>query len=188
MKRNILIVDDDVLLRQELAAVLRDHQMWVTTAGCGQEAISVPDQQEQDVVLVDIRLPDDEGLNLVCHLKKKWPDAVYLVMTAYGSMENVIRALRCGVLDYVMKPFQIEELLQTIERAFAVRDKNAVRDNKFRRWFFERDLLVKKIDLLRRLNDIYVEREDEILQLKREVNELLGDMHRDVRYRECVND
>ncbi len=188
MKKRLLMIDDDILLRQELTPVLENTGISVTAVGCGEDSLCIASKEKFDVALVDIRLPDGEGVDLIPRLKRHRPDAVYLIMTAYGSVESVTRALRYGVFDYIFKPFQIDDLLRTVRRAFVILEENDVREKRYRRWVFERDVLLKKIDVLRRLNQIYLEREQEVRGLKREVNDLLQSMNRTARYKECLDD
>jgi two-component system response regulator HydG len=113
----ILVVDDDDALRHSLARVLEQNGYEVVTAGCGQGARAVLADKEVAVALLDLVLPDVEGLELLREIKTTQPDTEVLVVTAFGSIEGAVEAMRQGAYDYLTKPFRAGELLATVAKA-----------------------------------------------------------------------
>jgi len=184
MKRRIFLIDDDFQMLTELTEVLEGRQLGVLTAASGQDALHMAVDEMYDVALVDIRLPDINGVDLISRLRTKRPEAVYVLMTAYASLDNAIQAVHSGAFDYLMKPFQIRDVLQSLERGFAFRDHLVRQQDEKKNWSQERGLLEMKLDGLRRLNRVFNQREEEILRLKKEVNSLLDRLHMAHKYEE----
>jgi len=108
-KPSILIVDDEVNFRESLVMAL-ESEYAVETAGTLKEAIQVLKSADPDAVLLDISLPDGNGIDLMPELRACRMPPVVAVMTAYATVENAVRALKEGAADYVVKPFEIEKL------------------------------------------------------------------------------
>jgi len=118
----ILIVEDERAQREALAGYLRKTGHRVTTAASGTEALegnSVP-----DVVLLDLRLPDIHGLDLLKKLREKHPDAEIIVITAYGTVRTAVEAMKLGAFDYLTKPVDLDELLLIIGRALEKHERD----------------------------------------------------------------
>ncbi len=185
MKRCVLIIDDDVHLCQELSDLFRKKKISVLTAGSGRASLEIADNDPFDVALVDVCLPDCDGIELVARLRKKRPESAFLLVTAYASLESAIKAVHYGVLEYIPKPFHPEDVFHAVERGFAARDAASYLAGYGKKLTEEKSVLEKKVNGLERLNDIYLGREGEIMALKREVNSLLRAMNRDVKYEDC---
>jgi two-component system response regulator PilR (NtrC family) len=106
----VLILEDESSLRDILSLVLEDFGYQVDEAETLEEARSKLETQEYDLALVDLRLPDGSGMELVRELKKKGQDTEVIIITAYASTETIKEAFDLGVYDYVEKPFNLEEL------------------------------------------------------------------------------
>lgn len=113
---NILIVDDEQNYRSELSEFLTDNQFLVETASLPSEAIRLLVTKEIDVVVLDIRLPEMDGLEFLRLIKKDHPDTEVIMISGHGDMDSVISALRNGAIDFFSKPFKMLELLSAIER------------------------------------------------------------------------
>ena len=120
--RRMLVVDDDPLIRQSLYELLRLAGYEVDIAGDGPEAIGLVERATYQVVIVDMRLPQTTGLELLTQIKARQPKAFVIVATGYGSIENAVQAMRAGAYDYVTKPINDEEIQAVIERALAQYD------------------------------------------------------------------
>ena len=107
---NILLVEDDMQLREVIADTLMMKGHEVTEAGNGVEALVAVQKQTPDLVLSDINMPDMDGLQLLEHLKVNHPWLPIILMTAYGDVGQAVKAMQQGANDYLMKPFEIEEL------------------------------------------------------------------------------
>jgi len=112
----ILVVDDEESLRFSLSRGLRKAGYAVETAADAQEAVECLGRLSFDVVLTDIVMPGGSGLDVLAAVHEMDRDSVVILMTAHGTVENAIDALRKGAFDYLTKPFENRELLVTIER------------------------------------------------------------------------
>jgi DNA-binding NtrC family response regulator len=114
----LLIVDDDVELREALARRFRRQGMTVLDAGSGEEALETANQSRCDVALLDLHLPGMTGIELLRQLKERQPELEALMLTAHGSIETAIEAMKQGAYDYLTKPFHLPELEIHIQKAF----------------------------------------------------------------------
>jgi DNA-binding NtrC family response regulator len=117
-KPRLLIVDDDETLRQTLAGRFKRQGMTVAAAGNIAEALKLAKAQQFDVALLDLHLPDGNGVDLLGALKAGQPEFEALMLTAHGSMDTAIQALKLGAYDYLTKPFHLPELEIHIQKAF----------------------------------------------------------------------
>ncbi len=117
-KGTILIIDDEKPLLDILSQFLSDRGFEVDCAYDGNIAIEMLSAHEYDVALVDLKLPDIDGLELISHINKKHPGTKCIVMTAYASMESTIEALRLDAFDYVQKPFDLVKIAEIVDAAY----------------------------------------------------------------------
>jgi two-component system response regulator AtoC len=113
----ILVVDDDNAMRQMLASLFADQGYGVLEAASAGEAVDRARECEIDAVLSDIRMPGRSGIELVGELRRVRPEAPVVLMTAFGSIDSAVDAMRAGAFDYITKPFEPEAVLITLERA-----------------------------------------------------------------------
>jgi DNA-binding NtrC family response regulator len=111
----ILVVDDDESIRTVLAAVLEEKGYTVDTVGCGKEAIEKTKTSFYNLVFIDIRLPDMEGTKVLARMKDTAPEIRKIIITGYPSLQNAVEALQKGAHAYIMKPFDMAEILSTAE-------------------------------------------------------------------------
>ncbi|BCA56335.1 Transcriptional regulatory protein ZraR [Nitrospira sp. KM1] len=116
--RNVLVVDDDHEMRALLRDVLEQHGYTVSLASNGQDALVTLREKEYPVVLTDLRMKGMQGIELLTQIKQSWPDTNVILMTAFGSVETAIQAMKQGAYDYLMKPVKNEDLSRATERAF----------------------------------------------------------------------
>jgi DNA-binding NtrC family response regulator len=114
----LLVVDDDADLRSVLTRALRHRGVDVTTAGSGEEALLKTERAPCDVALLDLHLPGMSGIDLLTRLKARQADLEVLLLTAHGSIETAIKAMRHGAYDYLTKPFQLPELEIHLQKAY----------------------------------------------------------------------
>jgi len=117
----ILVVDDEHLIRWSLEQQLRREGYGVLLAESGAEALQKAQADAPDLVLLDVRLPDADGLEILERLRVANPEAPVIMITAHGGVESAVRAMKLGAHDYVSKPFNMEELTLTVRKALETR-------------------------------------------------------------------
>ena len=118
---HILIVDDELSMRELLEYMLNKEGYRVTCAEDGRKAIKLLEKNHYDLLLCDIRLGDISGLDVLRASKKSSQDTVVILISAYASTETAVEAMNEGAYDYVPKPFDKDELLQTVAKALDIR-------------------------------------------------------------------
>lgn len=113
----ILIVDDDTQLRQSFERLLREEGYSIISAVSGEEALALLRSETPDLVITDVRLPGMNGLEAFKKIRERDSKMPVIVMTAYGTTEMAIEATKLGAFDYVLKPFEIPEMLNLIDQA-----------------------------------------------------------------------
>jgi DNA-binding NtrC family response regulator len=116
MKLNILVVDDEEFIREELCEALQDEGYDTESAGDGQAAAELAVKNAFDLCISDIRMPVLDGIGLLKKLREVSPETVVMMMTAYAELQTAIDALRFGAVDYLLKPFKVEEILAKVRR------------------------------------------------------------------------
>lgn len=116
-KSRILVVDDEEALRYLLSSELAAEGYEVETAGDGDEAIESIKQKDYDVVLLDIKMPRVDGFEVLRFIKQNKPEIKVIMLTAYADVKNAIEALKLGASDFVSKPYDLEDILTSINRA-----------------------------------------------------------------------
>jgi DNA-binding NtrC family response regulator len=116
MKAKILIVDDEADIRNLLTAVL-DNYYDVAEAGSGAALQKTFSQEQPDVILLDVKLPDAHGLDLLPQIKKRWPDTEVIVLSGQGTITMAVEAGRRGAFNFLSKPFENEKLLADVKCA-----------------------------------------------------------------------
>jgi len=116
MKPSILIVDDDEVMRETLSDVLIKREYDIFAADSGNEAISVITKNIIDLVLLDMKLPDQDGLEVLRKIKEADADILVIMMTAYSDIQTAVSAIKSGAYHYINKPFELEELNLLIEK------------------------------------------------------------------------
>jgi two-component system response regulator PilR (NtrC family) len=115
--KSILIVEDERVLRESLAELLTDEAYEVLQAPDGKAAHQIVLQRPVDVVLSDIRMPEMDGMTLLGHLQQIAPQTPVIMITAFGTVESAVAAMRAGAYDYLLKPVQFDDVLVKVQRA-----------------------------------------------------------------------
>ena len=158
----ILVVDDDADMREMVHDMLKDRGHKVTTAGSGQEALRVLGEEDHAVVLTDLRMKGMQGLELLTEIKRAYPDINVILMTAFGSVETAVEAMKHGASDYLTKPVKKDEMVRVIERvvreASLRREVSRLRKEVHKEYSFHQILGKSKpiqavFDLIRRVAD-----------------------------------
>lgn len=122
-RRSILVVDDELLIRDLLYDFFKDHGWDISIAENGEKALEVLRAKKVDLVLSDVKMPEMDGLDLSRKLRESYPMLPVVLMTGYPSVDSVIDALRNKVVDYIVKPFNINQLYKAVESQ--LREKEA---------------------------------------------------------------
>jgi DNA-binding NtrC family response regulator len=133
MKRRILIVEDDEIFLRPLQRSLEVAGYDVLVAPSGEDAIDLLKREDADLVVTDKRLPGMDGVELVRRLKGEHPDLAVVVMTAYGTIESAVESVRLGAADYLVKPFEVPELLIVVRNAIELSEFRAASRATLRR-------------------------------------------------------
>ncbi|HME59532.1 MAG TPA: sigma-54 dependent transcriptional regulator [Terracidiphilus sp.] len=115
----ILVVDDEIAIRESLDALLKLEGYTARMAADGEEGLRIIDQESFDLVLLDLALPGQSGLELLPQIKERHPDLPVIMITAYGSVDNVVESIRAGAENFIQKPWDNEKLLADIRSAVA---------------------------------------------------------------------
>ncbi|HVP30621.1 MAG TPA: sigma-54 dependent transcriptional regulator [Myxococcota bacterium] len=126
--RSVLVVDDDAAMREMLISLLEEQGLRAVAACDADEALECLRNEEFAAVLSDIRMPGKSGIEMVGELRELRPDTPVILMTAFGTLDSAVEAMRAGAFDYVTKPFKRDEVMVVLERAFerqALEEENA---------------------------------------------------------------
>jgi DNA-binding NtrC family response regulator len=102
----VMVVDDEKIVRQSLFFWFEKAGYTVDTAASGFEALEKLETHPFDVMFVDIKMPGMDGITLLEKIKTEYPDTAVIIITAYGSIESAINAMKAGACDYLLKPFK----------------------------------------------------------------------------------
>ena len=147
----VYVVDDDDAVRLSLKALLESADFRVETFTCGRDALEVLAEQEPACLLLDIRLPDMSGLEVLKALKAKGCSMNVILITGYGDVPTAVKAMKCGAFDFIEKPFDHEDLLARIDDALRVQEESLEQ--------------LKSRDLAKSLIDRLTGREQEVFHL-----------------------
>lgn len=114
---SIVVVDDEINIRGALVTLLEKRGHAVRAAGTGEEALALLEAAPADLVLSDLRMPGMGGMEFLRRLKNSWPDTEVVVMTAFGSIDTAVEAMRMGAYDYLTKPIDRERFPVVLEKA-----------------------------------------------------------------------
>jgi two-component system response regulator PilR (NtrC family) len=116
-RARILVIDDDKGIRESLETVLKEEGYEVDVAENGHEAIRKSEANYYNLALVDLRLPDMDGLKLLTEMMETVPKVVKIIITGYPSLQNAIEAVNLGADGYMVKPYKMEDMLRTIKES-----------------------------------------------------------------------
>lgn len=158
----ILVVDDDADMRELAQDMLRDRGHQVSVAGSGEEALKLLAEEDYAVVLTDLRMKGMQGLELLNQIKREYPEVNVVLMTAFGSVDTAVEAMKHGASDYLTKPVKKDELIRVVERvireAALRREVDRLRKEVRKEYSFHQILGKSKaiqavFDLIRRVAD-----------------------------------
>ena len=168
IKPKILVVDDAPEARETLTDILEAQSYDIKAVGSGQEAIDLAKKKAFDVALIDIMLPDMEGINVLKSIKEIRPTLEGIIVTGHASVENAIKAMDEGAFAYLTKPLNMTEALANIEKAFDKIQKEKELEEK-----------TKELETFLGLAE---GRESREIDLKNEFNAILEKLGREKKY------
>jgi len=117
LTRQILVVDDETTIRTGIAQVLERQDLEVATAADGREALEILAGRPVGIVLLDIKLPDMDGVDLLKIIRREYPETEVVMITGYPAIQGAVECIKQGALDYLVKPFRVDELEILVEKA-----------------------------------------------------------------------
>ncbi len=122
ISRAVLVIDDEESIRQSLKGALSDEGFKVLEAGSGKEGLELVRSERPDVVLLDIWMPEMDGIEVLRLMKNEWPDQAVVMMSGHGNIETAVRATKLGAFDFIEKPLSLERLLVILQNLSGVQD------------------------------------------------------------------
>ena len=117
MTARILIADDELNIRKVLSATLKKEGYEVVIASNGEDAIALLGNEIIHVIVTDLKMPKADGLEVLGFAKRNHPDTPVILITAHGTVDNAVQALKNGAFDYITKPFEKSDLIRIIDKA-----------------------------------------------------------------------
>ncbi len=130
-KVHIMIVDDEEIVRESLAGWLEEDGYEVVAAENGMKALELLPSKEWNLAMVDLKMPGMDGIQLMDEIKKVRPDMIVIIMTAYATVDTAVKAMKQGAYDYIVKPFNPEDLSLTIRKI--IEHQKLVKENIYLR-------------------------------------------------------
>jgi len=161
MKSRILVVDDEESIREFLDIMLRKEGYEVTLAEDGAKAIDCLKKKTFDLVISDLQMPQVTGMELLKHTKDNFPDLLFMMITAFGTTETAVEAMKLGAYDYITKPFKIDEVRIVISNALRSKNlevenrvlkKELVKENSFQNIIGNSEPMHRIFELVRRVS------------------------------------
>lgn len=118
-RQRVLVIDDEKDVAYSFQRVLAEEPVEVTGAPTGSEGLKQLRKQPADLVLLDVRIGEENGLEILRQIRKEHPRQLVIVMTAHGTAQTAIEAMKHGAFDYILKPFDVPELLALLRRALS---------------------------------------------------------------------
>jgi len=145
--KRILVVDDDDMIRDSFKAILESEGHLVDTAKSGLEALERTEKDAYNLALLDIKLPDIEGTELLVEMHEETPRMMKVMVTGHATSENAVEALNLGADAFIMKPVRPKELMRVVEEKLKEQeDAEKMSEEKVAEWIEER---VRKLEVSR---------------------------------------
>src|SRR5574341_2397273 len=127
MSKNLLIVEDEETLRESIKRIFTKEGYTVDAVDSAEKGLALVEKNLFDVIISDIILPGMDGIEMLTRVREQVPDQLFIVVTAYASLDTSVKALRAGAYDYIMKPIIHEEIKQIVRNA--LRQKSLQAEN-----------------------------------------------------------
>jgi two-component system response regulator AtoC len=157
--KNVLVVDDEATILKIISVELEEIGCTVDLSSDGEDAVKKISKKRYDLAVIDRKLPKMDGLTLLKKIKEANADTVVIMMTAYGSINNAVEAMRIGAYDYLTKPFENSDLVDKIEEVFKIKKRGGfsnknfpVSNINFIGWSKENENIRNKIEKIKNLD------------------------------------
>ena len=120
--KKILVIDDEAIIRKSCERSLTPEGFEVVSAASGHEALEILEKGSFPLVLLDLKMPDMDGMEVLKQIKAKWPETKVIMITGYSTVETAVQALRLGAYNHLEKPFAPDKLLSAVKEAFEAAD------------------------------------------------------------------
>ncbi len=128
----VLIIDDEKDILDSLSSILEDEGFQVSKATDGKEGLSLFEKEKPDIVILDIWMPELDGIQVLKRIKKKRGEAIVIVISGHGTISTAVEAVKMGAYDFLEKPLSIEKVLEVIFRGLGAEDRHMVKTEGFR--------------------------------------------------------
>ncbi len=187
-QRRVLLIDDDTAIRQSLRFYLEDCGYSVAEAADGQKGLEQFKSIHPDIVLVDLRMPEMDGHQVLEVLSMEAPEIPLLVISGTGHITDAVKALRRGAWDYILKPINdlsilSEAIEKALERARRLHENRNYQEHLENEVAHRTKELTEKIEEMTRFNTMAAGRERRIIELKRRINSLAAELGREPTYK-----
>jgi DNA-binding NtrC family response regulator len=184
----VLVIEDEEPIRDSFRNFLEDQSYTVGTASDGREGLELFEQQQPDVVILDLRMPEMNGHEVLKRLSAQSSDIPLIVVSGTGQIGDAIEALHLGAWDYLLKPVADLNMLQhaisrVMERARLIRENRDHQAHLKETVEHRTRELTGKIEEMTRFNRMAMGRERRIIELKRQINSLLEELGREPQYK-----
>lgn len=120
LRHNLMIVDDETIVRKSLSDWLKEEGFSILTAEDGYKAIELIEKEKVDCVILDLKMPGIDGIQVLKEIKSRRPETKVIMITAYGTIQNAVEAMKIGASDYITKPFEPEDIVESIRGALSI--------------------------------------------------------------------
>lgn len=117
--KKILVIDDEPIVRTSCVRSLSPEGYEVKSASSGREGLELLENEPVDLVLLDLKMPDMDGIEVLKIIKNRWPETKIIMITGYSTVETAVKTLKLGAFSYLEKPFTPDTLLETVKEAFS---------------------------------------------------------------------
>ncbi|MCK5595754.1 sigma-54-dependent Fis family transcriptional regulator, partial [bacterium] len=152
-KASILIVDDELKIRRILQIMLENENYKTEQAKDGIEALEKMEAEDFDLIITDMKMPNMNGIELLEQIQQRNNAPLVIMMTAYGTIQTAVEAMKKGAYDYILKPFDLEEMKITVDKAYKLAFLE--RENKYLREELESKHSNKIIGKTNRMKKVY---------------------------------
>ena len=120
--KKILVIDDETIVRRSCERTLTPEGYEVISTASGREGIELLEKEPFAIVLLDLKMPDMDGIEVLKKIKERWPDTKVIMITGYSTVETAVQALRLGAYNHIEKPFTPNTLLAAVKEVFETAD------------------------------------------------------------------